>query len=85
MLGELEKEDPCKNYFLDKRTSPDPNVSSKSSCMKEDKGSMSNQGDGREMVPIEEKGSNNVSRHHCENFQTQEKLFNHLDPNEKEK
>ena len=37
------------------------------------------------MVPIEENGSSDVSRHHCENFTIQEKLFNHLDPNEKEK
>lgn len=88
MLQELEKEDPCKNYFLDSTTSSGPNVrkdSSKSSCMKENKGPMSNQGDAQEMVPIEEKGSSNVSRHDCEDFQIQEKLFNHLGPNEKEK
>ena len=87
-LRELEKEDTCKNYFLDKKTSPDPNVrkdSSESSCMKEDGDSMSNQGDGQEMVPIEEEGSSNVSSYHYEHFKTQEKLFNHLDPNEKEK
>jgi hypothetical protein len=76
MLRELEKEDQCKNHFLDKRTSPDPKVSSKSSCMKED--SMSNQGDGREMVPIKEERFANVSRHDCEDFKIQEEsLYRH--------
>ena len=83
-MRELEKEDPCKNYFLDNRTSPNPNVrndSSKSSCMKVYDNSLSNQGDGQDRVSIEEEGSSNVSRHHCENFQTQKKVLNHLNPN----
>ena len=88
MLWQLEKEDPCKNYFIDNRTSLIPNVrkdSSEYSCMKEDVDSMSNQGDGWEMESIEEEGSSNVSRHHCENFKTHENVFNHFNPNEKEK
>ena len=84
----MKKKDPCKNYFSDNKISPNPNVrkdSSNSSCTKQDDDSMSNQGDGQEMVLIEEEGSSNISSYHCENFKTQEKVFNHLDPNEKEK
>lgn len=53
--------------------------------MKEDKDFMSNEGDGQEMVPIEEEGSSNVSCHHCKNFQIKERAFNHIDPNDEEK
>ena len=88
ILQELEKEEPCKNCFFDNKTSPDQNVrkdSSESSCMKGDRDSISKQGDHREMVSIEEERYGNVSTHHCENLQTKEKVFNHPDPNEKEK
>lgn len=46
---------------------------------------MSNEGDGQEMESIGEEGSTNVSRHDCDSFKIQEKVFNHLNPNEKEK
>ena len=46
---------------------------------------MSNEGDGRGIEPIGEEGFTNISRHDYEDFKIQEKLFNHLDPNEKEK
>lgn len=78
MLQELEKEDPCKNYYLDNRTYPNPNVrkdSSNSSCMKEDRVSMFNQWDGREIGFIREEGFANVSRHHYENFKTKEEVY----------
>ena len=87
-LQELEKEDPCKNYFLYSTTSPDPNgrkESSRFACMKEDEDFMSNQGEGQKMESIGEERSTNVSRHHYENFKTKEDVFNHLHPNEKER
>ena len=72
-LRGLEKEDPCKNYFIGSRTSHDPNVrkdSSKSSCMKEYGDPMRNGGDGQRIESIEEEWSSNLSRHHSENLQT---------------
>ena len=46
---------------------------------------MCNEGDGRGIQSIEEEGFANVSRHECEDFKIQEKLFGHLNPNEKKK
>ena len=53
--------------------------------MKEDRDLMCNEGGGQGKESIEEEGFANVSRHECEDFKIQEKLFNHLNPNKKER
>ena len=70
-LREIEKDNPCKNDFLDNIISPNPNVrkdSSKSSCMKEDVDPMCNEGDGQGIDSIGVEGFANVSRHDFEDF-----------------